>query len=550
MKPLRSYPIQRKLRLVILATCTAALCVASSALFALQYFRFQRDYRLDIELRAELFGGLIAKMLSDRTRVEPGNVLEVLEKDPRIVGALFEPAGDGEAMEYGAADDAVRAAASLKSGFRSVGGELIYVSGIQRGPARIGTLVLKTDYRSQAIKLHGLYASILVIVLASSFLVAVVVSSRLERVISDPIQALADTARSIVHKGDYSLRAKKEADDEVGAFADTFNAMLNQIESREQALKHEIAERIRAEEELHRVHQQLMDASRHAGMAEVATGVLHNVGNVLNSVNVSATLIAEKLGSVRAANLARAVRLICAHQGSLADFLIRDPKGHLLPDYLKDATEQLAEERGEMLGEMMLLNRNLEHIKEIVARQQSYARVSGVIEALPLEELIEDAMRINSAALDRHRISVVRDFHPVPAAAVDKHKVLQILVNLIRNAKYAIDEGAGPVRLLTIGLRSVDGDRAVIEVSDTGVGIPEQNLTRIFSHGFTTRKDGHGFGLHSAALAASQMGGKLTAFSRGAGCGATFTLDLPIAGIPRHASNGAEPKPTSAALIA
>jgi signal transduction histidine kinase len=550
MQPLRSYPIQRKLRLVILATCTAALCVASSALFALQYFRFQRDYRLDIESRAQLFSGVIAKMLADRALVKTSDVLEVLDKDPRIVGAFLEPASGGASVAHGNPSAAVKGLARRGPGFYRAEGELIYVTEIRTATESIGTMVLMTDYRSQAIKLHGLYASILVIVLASSFLVAVVVSSRLERVIAGPIQALADTARNIAAERDYSLRARKEADDEVGACAEAFNTMLDQIQNRERELEHEIAERIRAEAELQRVHQQLMDASRHAGMAEVATGVLHNVGNVLNSVNVSATLIAEKLGSARAANLARAVRLICEHQGSLADFLIRDPKGHLLPGYLKDATEQLATERGAMMAEMLLLIRHLEHIKDIVARQQSYARVSGVIEALPLEELIEDALRINNAALDRHRITVVREFQPVPAAAVDKHKVLQILVNLIRNAKYAIDEGEDLERTLTVRLKASGDGRAVIEVCDTGIGIPAENLTRIFSHGFTTRKDGHGFGLHSAALAASQMGGTLTAFSPGPGCGAIFTLDLPIAGVQASANRAEEIEPVPAAMIA
>jgi signal transduction histidine kinase len=272
-----------------------------------------------------------------------------------------------------------------------------------------------------------------------------------------------------------------------------------------------------------------MDASRHAGMADVATGVLHNVGNVLNSVNVSATLIVERLGSVRTDNLVRAAQMLRDRDGELDRFLTEDPKGRLLPGYFLEVSEQLARDRVDLMAEVELLVRNMEHIKDIVAMQQNYARVSGVIETLNAEELVEDALRMNLGAMERHRITVVRELGAVPPISADKHKVLQILVNLIRNAKYAMDEVQDGERKLTLRIGSRDERTIFIEVLDTGIGIPAENLTRIFSHGFTTRKEGHGFGLHSAALAAQQMGGRLTATSDGPGRGAIFVLELPVA---------------------
>jgi signal transduction histidine kinase len=348
-------------------------------------------------------------------------------------------------------------------------------------------------------------------------------------VILDPVQNLAETARHIMSGHDYSVRATKVADDEVGTFTDSFNGMLDQIQTRDTALLHEIAERKRAEEELQRTQQQLMDASRQAGMAEVATGVLHNVGNVLNSVNVSATLIAERLGQSRTANLARAAAMLRAKNGELTEFLTQDPKGQLLPNYLADLSQHLEEERQEARAEIELLTRNIEHIKDIVAMQQTYARVSGLSEVLPVETLIEDALQLNIDSFTRHRITVVRDFVPVPAVTVDKHKALQILVNILRNAKHAMDDFESDEKRLTLRIREQENHSVAIAISDTGVGIPAENLTRIFSHGFTTRKDGHGFGLHSAALAAQQMGGRLLAQSEGPGHGATFVFELPLA---------------------
>jgi PAS domain S-box-containing protein len=283
-----------------------------------------------------------------------------------------------------------------------------------------------------------------------------------------------------------------------------------------------------AEERLEQVHRQLLDTSRLAGMAEVATSVLHNVGNVLNSVNVAAQLLREKLQQSRVASLVKAATLIRKHSAHLSEFLSNDPKGKHLPEFLTEVSECLAKERDEMLGEIAELNKKIDHIKDIVAMQQNYANVSGVVEIVKVSELAEDALRMNAGALSRHNVQVIRDYDPqVPEISVDKHKVLQILVNLIRNAKYACDESNRPDKQLTLRIHG-EKERVRITVLDNGVGIPPENLTRIFNHGFTTRKDGHGFGLHSGALAAREMGGCLTAHSDGPDTGATFTLELPV----------------------
>jgi signal transduction histidine kinase len=283
-----------------------------------------------------------------------------------------------------------------------------------------------------------------------------------------------------------------------------------------------------AEAKLESVHKQLMEASHQAGMAEVATTVLHNVGNVLNSVNISASVLADKVNHSKPANLAKAASLLRAHAAGLADFLANDPKGSKLPDYFDRLAAWLAEEQKEMLAELSSLQANIEHIKEIVAMQQSYAKVAGLLETLNAADLIEDSLRMNAGAFDRHHIEVVRDFAPTPPMLVDKHKVLQILVNLIRNAKYALDDGGASDKRMI--LRAAPGENGTVKMSvlDNGAGIAAGNLTRIFEHGFTTRENGHGFALHSGALAARQMGGSVTCHSDGPGQGAVFTLELPV----------------------
>jgi PAS domain S-box-containing protein len=287
----------------------------------------------------------------------------------------------------------------------------------------------------------------------------------------------------------------------------------------------DITQRRRAEQELEEVHKQLLVASRQAGMAEVATNMLHNVGNVLNSVNVSASLVAERIKKSKCAGLERVASLLSAQTDLMA--FLGSAQGRHLPTYLQELANELLAERDASVAELAALRANVEHIKEIVAMQQRYAKRGGVTDTLDIRVLAEDSLRMNEGAFSRHGVSVVRDFAEVPLIQVDKHKVLQILVNLIRNAKYACAEMEGGEKRVTVRIRTTPSS-IVVAVIDTGVGIPPQNLERIFNHGFTTRADGHGFGLHSSALAARELGGSLYACSAGTSKGATFTLTLPF----------------------
>jgi len=181
-----------------------------------------------------------------------------------------------------------------------------------------------------------------------------------------------------------------------------------------------------------------------------------------------------------------------------------------------------------MRSEIEHLSRNIEHIKEIVAMQQSYARLTGALDDVPPERLIEDALQINTESFAQHGIAIVRSLQPAPPVRVDKHKVMQILINLLRNAKHAVEECQRPDPRIGIAMSRVNG-HVQIQITDNGVGIDPKNMAKVFRHGFTTKKNGHGFGLHSGALAAKEMGGALSASSEGPGRGATFTLQLPVA---------------------
>jgi PAS domain S-box-containing protein len=299
------------------------------------------------------------------------------------------------------------------------------------------------------------------------------------------------------------------------------------------AVMQDITERKESHRELERVHRQLVEASRAAGMAEVADNVLHDVGNVLNSVNISANLVADSIRRSKAPGLRRVAALLQEHVEDIGSFIASDERGKHVPAYLATLGEQLLAEQTATLRELSALRASLEHIREIVTVQQSNAMRCGVAEIVNVADLVEASLRLNADDFASCGVTLRREFSPVPPIVVDKHKVLQILVNLVRNASNACRESGRPDKLLTVRVAS-DADQLRISVIDNGVGIAAENLVRIFSHGFTTRKHGHGFGLHSCTLAAQDLGGSLHAESGGLGRGATFILELPHSPASSH----------------
>lgn len=309
------------------------------------------------------------------------------------------------------------------------------------------------------------------------------------------------------------------------SYAETNNQINRALHAANENLEQRVEERTR---ELKDTQSKLFDTARQAGMAEIATNVLHNVGNVLNSVNTSAELITRTLLSSKAIGLGKAVQLINEHTHDLSRFISDDPKGKLLPNYLNQLDKALVAEQQSMVEELAHLTRSIDHIKDIVSTQQSYAGINNLAECVNINDLLEDALRMNAGALNRHHVKVFKAFSYLPLIMADKNRLLLILINLISNAKDAMSDMDERARHLTLGVTIIDDAVLRISVRDEGEGILAENITRIFTHGFTTRKEGHGFGLHSCALAAIEINGALSAHSNGLGKGATFTLELPL----------------------
>jgi signal transduction histidine kinase len=639
MNRFRNFPIRQKMLVMTLLICGAVLLVAIAALFVFQVLNFRSNFQRDYSTLAAIIANqstAVMKFGDDTTGKE---VVGSLQAKPTVLSASLVTTNGSILAHYGIKENKDVLAKFPPAGeYRFDDGHLLLTQPVILKNEQVGTLYLRTDYQRTFLELLGFYAQVIAGVMVVSIILAVFLSSRLGRMITDPVLRLAQTAKIVGEEKDYSVRAVvSNKGDELGGLTQSFNEMLSRIESQDAALSlsqqkmealihsvdgivwerspdtfrftfisrqsedilgytpqawmdqsnfweeklhpqdaakaiqtghdmaargepysfeyrmmrecgmvlmekgqpvamrgifHDITQHKLDAEQLDKLNRQLIDTSRNAGMADVATGVLHNVGNVLNSVSVSASLVGDRLRRSKVANLQRATTLLREKNGHLAEFLTTDPKGKLLPEYLGSLADQLAREQAKSVEQMESVGKHIEHIKEIVSMQQNYAKVSGVYENLSVAELVEDCLRLNVAAFERHHIELIREFDTkLPTVCVDRHKVLQILINLLRNAKHAMEDVDERERRMIIRVDMAAPDRVRISVIDNGIGIPAEHLTKVFNHGFTTKKDGHGFGLHSGANAAKEMGGSLSGHSDGPGKGAQFTLELPTAAV-------------------
>jgi two-component system, NtrC family, sensor kinase len=281
------------------------------------------------------------------------------------------------------------------------------------------------------------------------------------------------------------------------------------------------------QQELSSLRGELEIARRNAGMAEFAAGVLHNVGNVINSVNVSATNQSNLLMSTKLGQLERVIELMEKDNDELVVFLKQDEKGKQLPRFMRVLFDHLMYEKRTLFEHSQSLIKNVDHLKSIISTQQAYAYSAGLLEPVEIETLFEDAVNLHCESFTRHGIKVERNYASLPPVLVDKQRVMQIVINLVKNAKEAMHGQRDGHKVITLSTQ-MENDHLLLQVSDTGMGIEKHNLPLIFTHGFTTKASGHGFGLNSCATAATEMEGSLTAKSPGPGEGATFTLCLPF----------------------
>lgn len=635
---LRHLPVKRKLVILTLVACGVILLMACAGLFAFQVFIFKRTLARDLSALAAVVSTNARGPVTFGDNKAAEGILDAVKGQGQVVAASIELADGTDFAKVGtlnACDPKLRA--SGQQGAVYSGSDLFIIQKITREEEFLATLYLRADFGRVYLDLVWLFAGILALVFGSAFVVALLVSARLQRFITDPVFNLAQTAKVIAERRDYSVRASKLSRDEFGLLTDAFNQMLGEIQMQDAALRdsesryrvlfesspvpkyvfdlksrrfmavndaavehygfteqeflqmtisdiwpassqlpegpspeeafgngrvarawrhrkkngtvidvdisaHEIefqgrpcrlvlaldtTERKNAEAELAKLNKQLIDASRQAGMAEVANSVLHNVGNVLNSVNVSATVVADRLRHSALADLPVAVQMLRDQEGNLPTFLTTDPRGRQLPGFFSLLSDAWVAEQASLLKETETLVGHVRHIKEVVKRQQALSGLSGMAEAASVSQIINDAIAINASALEKSGVLLHRELASLPLLILDTVKLEQIVVNLIRNAQEAMVEAGVQKPELWVRSSCRSEGELWIEVQDNGMGIPPELMPRLFTHGFTTKKTGHGFGLHASFIAAREMGGILKAESEGKGRGARFTIVLP-----------------------
>lgn len=293
----------------------------------------------------------------------------------------------------------------------------------------------------------------------------------------------------------------------------------------------DITVRKQTEARLEKAQKQLLETAHKSGMAEIATGVLHNIGNILNTVYTSTEEIRRTLLSCKIENLQRVNAMLEEHLDDLDTYLTVDPKGKVLPGYYIKFGHMLHASFDKVNDEILLLTEKAGMMRDVIRTQQNYARSDYHSEEIDVESIIDDALRVQEASLAKWEVVIVKNYAKVPSCIGQRSKLLQVVTNIVKNAREAMRENElfGKPKELAIRTGADADGRVFICFADNGVGIKKEALKKIFSHGYTTKDDGHGFGLHASANAMTEMNGSITVTSDGEHTGAEFTLTLPVA---------------------
>lgn len=403
------------------------------------------------------------------------------------------------------------------------------------------------DEAVASLRVHTTYITL------TAIMVGLIFSTTISRSVTSRVDRLLQAMKR-VEQGQLSQELRATGNDEIDVLTRQFNSMVQQLAQHDATirdlnvnLERKVEERtlslrlLHAElderntelesafQDLQEMQSQLVDVAHRAGMTEIATGVLHNVGNVLNSVNVSITLLEEKVQRSKIPNVRKVADLM---QENAANFT-GNATLQKLPQYLTLLSETLGTERQEMSGEIRNLVEKVQHIKNIISAQQNYTRRVSYKEHVDLEHMMEDLLSMHVPLIQKHNVYVEREFQPLPRITIEKSKLLQVLDNLIKNGIEAMSSVDAEQHVLKIRIHQENdeegkGEWAVIRIADSGHGIETEALKNVFRFGFTTKHDGNGFGLHSAAIAMSEIGGSISVASDGRNKGATFTVTVPM----------------------
>ena len=523
----RHRSIRRQVLVFTLLITFAILVTTGGVLFFHHLTQTRERLAESLRVTAQMTATNAYTPMSFGDRRAAGENLAALHHDPLIVSAVLYDAEDQVFATFGEP-----VARMPDPGSFDPTSEILVPVVFDRQV--LGKLLVLTNNRAELRRTAITWASVYGGAILLTTLLASLIATLFQRAVAAPLSALARTAKAVTDRNDYTVRAAPSQTTEVAALAEAFNTMLVEIGRRDAelarqltALNKEVKEREAAEDSLKQKTRELLRLSHEAGMAEVATGVLHNIGNALNSINVSAELLADHLtGGAR--NSATALRAFFqTPPPKAAPVFSSHPQGPEVLAFASSHSTHATDQIDFASQELATLRTGVAHLKDIVARQQALAKSVRHSETFDLRDAVQEALLLDKTGghSGGPRLRIEQTCEGSPLVLTDRSAVVQILVNLFANARAALASAPSPLLRVRIGPPSAS--LLPISVTDNGVGIHPHQLVSIFSYGFTTKAGGHGFGLHNAANTARLLGGALRVRSDGPGRGAVFTLELP-----------------------
>jgi signal transduction histidine kinase/DNA-binding response OmpR family regulator len=479
MSGFRSLSIQRKLTIITMLTTVVALVLASAAFFLFDILTLRQRMEADLEGLAQTMEANTTNALVFNDRQTAGQILSSLSVHEQVeAAAIFDRPGNrfAEYLRDGVTTDLSPTTPDpTDAGFHD--DHLSLYHDIRFGDETVGTFYIRSDLSEINDRLVR-YSGILAVVLVSVILISLILSSRLQRLISKPILDLVEVEKKVIEKQDYSVRAKKDSDDEIGLLIDAFNLMLAQIESRDEEIT--IA-RDRAEE-----------ASR--SKSTFLANMSHELRTPLNAIIGYSEMLEED-----------------------AEDLGQD-------DFVPDL--QKIRSAGKHL--LSLINGVLDLSKIEAGKMELY------LEDFPVADLMEEVRATAVPLVEKNGNVFNAKVDGGPAALglmrADLTKTRQILLNLLSNA--AKFTKSGEVRMEVARRTAGGSDWLRFRVVDTGIGMTPDQLAKVFepfsqADVSTTRKyGGTGLGLSICKRFCEMMGGDIYVDSR-PGEGTTFTVQLP-----------------------
>ncbi len=521
MKP-KGQSIRRQILVFSLLLCAGVMLPVGCGLFFHNYRQTRARLHDSLQASAGITAANVSAALAFGDQDSAREILSALRNDPLITSAVIRDSRGGSFASFD----------SAKTGDTASSPHLVSVQ-ITHSGETYGELVVTGDTARELRSTAFTWVAIYLAAFGLSVVSALLIARRFQRTVSTPLVNLAATAVRVAHERDYQTRATVAGCAEAIDLAVALNVMLAEIGRRDQrlalqveSLNREIRERENAESALRDNQHDMVRLSREAGMAEVAAGVLHNIGNVLTSINVSSDLIAARVTGAQHRPVATLRKLLGATAPKTAVVFSVHPDGTELRALLSSLAENTATDLDEVSRLLEMMRKGISHLKRIVSSQQSLARTSSITESIQLRDVLQDSL-VLARTIARQFSPLTDNLDEGATIHADRSLAVQILLNLLLNAHESIVARAPASPMISISFSPATDGFTAVSVQDNGVGIPPDKLVTIFTYGYTTKLAGHGFGLHNSANAARLMGGSLAVISPGSGLGATFTLTLP-----------------------